>query len=99
MHQVVDGGARAGIVVVEPAVGVRMDIDDPGHHEESVDVDFPPGGVFAETAYRNDTSVVDRHVGSHPRVARPVEYPPPAEDDVVFGLLGSDCGRGRRRDR
>ena len=73
-----------------------MDVDEAGGHVASRGVDHPVGGGVRERPERGDAAVADPDVGPEPGIARAVEDPAAADEQVeVLGLLGGEGGGGR----
>ena len=63
-------------------VGVSMDVNEPRGHDQALGLDFS-FGIAGDSADRCDAPILDGHIGEERRVARTVDHPAMADDDVV----------------
>ncbi len=82
--------------LLQPAVAVGVQVDEPGRQEPAARVDDTPGSGILEVADRRDPSLVDRNVGHEPRISRPVQDLSAPDQDIVDGRrLGVRCRNPR----
>ena len=76
------------------AVGVGVDVDEPGRHDEARGVDRLRGAVARQDPDGRDSAVLDRDIGAPRRCSRSIDQRAAGDHQVVARRL-RDPGRGQ----
>ena len=82
--------------VEDAAHRVRVRIDEPGRHHQPPGVEDAVRGRVRQVADARDAVAAHRDVGAQPRIARAVDHPSAADEQVEpFRVLGGERRRGQ----